>query len=111
MRRRLALLVAATTSVVLLAFTLPLAVQIDHAATNAAIASATDRSQRIVPTVADGSETEIRAEVATVSDPDYVVRVQLPSGAVVGRPFHTSVPPVDPALRAHGGAGARRTAG
>ena len=100
MRRRLALLVAATTSVVLLAFTLPLAVQIDHAATNAAIASATDRSQRIVPTVADGSETEIRAEVATVSDPDYVVRVQLPSGAVVGRPFHTSVPPVDPALRA-----------
>ena len=100
MRRRLALLVAATTSVVLLAFTLPLAVLIDRAATNAAVTSAGDRSQRIVPAVAAGSADEIAQAVATVSDPDYVVRVQLPSGDVIGRPFRTAAPPVDPELRA-----------
>ena len=100
MRRRLALLVAATTSVVLLAFTLPLAVLIDRAATNAAVTSAGDRSQRIVPAVAAGSADEIAQAVATVSDPDYVVRVRLPSGDVIGRPFRTAAPPVDPELRA-----------
>ena len=100
MRRRLALLVAATTSVVLLAFTLPLAVLIDRAATNAAVTSAGDRSQRIVPAVAAGSPDEIAQAVATVSDPDYVVRVRLPSGDVIGRPFRTAAPPVDPELRA-----------
>ena len=100
MRRRLALLVAATTSVVLLAFTLPLAVLIDRAATDAAVTSAGDRSQRIVPAVAAGSAADIAQAVATVSDPDYVVRVQLPSGDVIGRPFRTAAPPVDPELRA-----------
>jgi signal transduction histidine kinase len=99
-RRRLALLVAATTSVVLLAFTLPLAVLIDRAATDAAVTSAGDRSQRIVPAVAAGSAADIAQAVATVSDPDYVVRVQLPSGDVIGRPFRTAAPPVDPELRA-----------
>jgi signal transduction histidine kinase len=100
MRRRLLLLVAATTSVVLLAFTLPLAVLIDHAATNAAITTATDRSQDIVPTVAGGTAAEIGQAVATVADRDYVVRVRMPSGAVVGRRFDTARPPIDPALRA-----------
>jgi signal transduction histidine kinase len=99
-RRRLALLVAATTSVVLLAFTLPLAVLIDRAATNAAVTSAGDRSQRIVPAVAAGSAEEIAQAVTTVSDPDYVVRVRLPSGDVIGRPLRTAAPPVDPELRA-----------
>ena len=60
MRRRLALLVAATTSVVLLAFTLPLAVLIDRQATNKAVTTAADRGQRIVPTVATGSEDDVR---------------------------------------------------
>ncbi len=100
MRRRLALLVAATTSVVLLAFTLPLAVLIDRAATNAAITIASDRSQRIVPAVAVGNEEDVAGAVATVSDWNYVVRVRMPSGAVVGRPFRTEAPPVDPDLRA-----------
>jgi signal transduction histidine kinase len=100
MRRRLALLVAATTSVVLLAFTLPLAVLIDRAATTAAITVATDRSQRIVPSVAVGDEADIARAVATVADRDYVVRVRLPSGAWIGRPFRTPTPPVDPDLRA-----------
>lgn len=100
MRRRLALLVAATTSVVLLAFTLPLAVLIDRAATSAAITTATDRSQRIVPTVATGDETDVARAVATVSDRDYVVRVLMPSGGLVGRPFRTAAPPVENGLRA-----------
>jgi signal transduction histidine kinase len=99
-RRRLALLVAATTSVVLLAFTLPLAVLIDRAATSAAITTATDRSQRIVPTVAAGTQDEIAVAVRSVADRDYVVRVRMPSGAVIGRPFHTPAPPVETDLRA-----------
>ena len=86
MRRRLALLVAATTSVVLLAFTLPLAVLIDRAATNAAITIASDRSQRIVPAVAVGSEADDRAaRWPRCPTADYVVRVRLPVGRR-GRP-------------------------
>jgi signal transduction histidine kinase len=99
-RRRLVLLAAATTSVVLLAFTLPLAVLIDRAATNAAIATATDRSQSIVPTVAVGTAAEISRAVSAVADRDFVVRVRMPSGSVVGRPFDTARPPVGPRLRA-----------
>jgi signal transduction histidine kinase len=99
-RRRLALLVAATTSVVLLAFTLPLGLLIDHAATSAAITTATDRSQRIVPAVAVGSDADIAAAVRTVADRDYVVRVRMPSGQVIGRPFHTDVPPIRGTLTA-----------
>lgn len=100
MRRRLALLVAATTSIVLLAFTLPLAVLIDRAATNSAITVATDRSQRIVPTVAAGTSEEIRSAVASVADRDYWVVVRLPSGEMVGRRYGTDRPPVDAQLRA-----------
>ncbi len=100
MRRRLALLVAATTSVVLLAFTLPLAMLIDRAATSAAITTATDRSQRIVPIVATADEADVARAVATVADRDYVVRVRMPSGKLVGRPFRTAAPPVEADLRA-----------
>jgi signal transduction histidine kinase len=99
-RRRLALLVAATTSVVLLAFTLPLAMLIDRAATSAAITTATDRSQRIVPAVAVGSEADIAAAVGSVADRDYVVRVRMPSGTVIGRPFHTRAPAIRTQLTA-----------
>ena len=53
-----------------------------------------------MPAVAAGSADEIAQAVATVSDPDYVVRVRLPSGDVIGRPFRTAAPPVDPELRA-----------
>jgi signal transduction histidine kinase len=99
-RRRLALLVAATTSVVLLAFTLPLAVLIDRQATNKAVTTAADRGQRIVPTVATGTDADVRGAVAAVSTPDYVVNVRLPSGTVVGRPLGVDRPPVDQDLRA-----------
>lgn len=55
MRRRLTLLVAATTSVVLLAFLLPLAVLVSRAATSDAVSEATARSQVLVSAVASGS--------------------------------------------------------
>ena len=55
MRGRLALLVAATTSVVLLAFLLPLAVLISRAATNNAVTDATRASQSLASTVTAGT--------------------------------------------------------
>ncbi|MGZ4615286.1 MAG: sensor histidine kinase [Actinomycetes bacterium] len=54
MRRRLALLVTATTSVVLLAFVLPLGLLVSRAASSNAISDATSRSQVLVSRVASG---------------------------------------------------------
>jgi signal transduction histidine kinase len=85
MRRRLALLVAATTSIVLLAFLVPLAVLIDRAATNSAVATAADRSQRIVPVVAAGSDAEVTSAVNTVADVDFAVTVRMPDGTLLGQ--------------------------
>jgi signal transduction histidine kinase len=56
MRRRLALLVAATTSVVLLAFLLPAAVLVARAAESNAVSLATARSQAVVSAVAAGAD-------------------------------------------------------
>lgn len=66
MRRQLALLVAATTSVVLLAFLLPLAVLVSRAASNSAVSEATARSQTVVSAVASGADDR---ELATVVAP------------------------------------------
>ncbi len=99
MRRRLTLLVAATTSIVLLAFTLPLGLLIDRAATNTAVSTAADRSQRIVPTVLSGTDGEIEAAVAAVSDDDYTTQVRLPGGALLGEPLDVARPALDRDLR------------
>lgn len=64
MRRRLALLVAATTSVVLLAFLLPLAVLVARAASSNAVSDATARSQVVVSAVASGATPDEVDEVA-----------------------------------------------
>lgn len=66
MRRRLAALVAATTSVILLAFLLPLAVLVSRAASSAAVSEATARSQTVVSAVASGAG---RAELSSVIEP------------------------------------------
>ncbi len=100
MRRRLTLLVAATTSIILLAFTLPLALLIDRTATSNAVTTAADRSQRIVPVVLSGTDGEIRAAVRAVSDADYRMQVTLPGGQVLGRALDVERPAVDPRLRA-----------
>jgi signal transduction histidine kinase len=99
-RRRLTLLVAATTSIILLAFTLPLALLIDRTATSNAVTTAADRSQRIVPVVLSGTDGEIRGAVRAVSDADYRMQVRLPDGRVLGRAMDVDRPAVDPDLRA-----------
>ena len=80
MRGRLALLVAATTSVVLLAFLLPLAVLISRAASNNAIAEATRLSQSLASTVTAGSSAEIQRAILVVQLRGYPVAVRLPTG-------------------------------
>jgi signal transduction histidine kinase len=99
-RRRLTLLVAATTSIILLAFTLPLGLLIDRTATSNAVATAADRSQRIVPVVLSGTDGEVGAAVRAVSDADYRMQVRLPGGQVLGRALDVDRPAVDPDLRA-----------
>ena len=83
MRRRLALLVAATTSVVLLAFLLPLAVLISRAATNNAVTDATQQSQALASTVTDGTTAEILSAMTVVREKGYLVAVRM-QGHVLG---------------------------
>jgi signal transduction histidine kinase len=89
MRARLALLVAATTSVVLLAFLLPLAVSIATAARNNAIDEGTGRGQELSRVVAGSTDTRAsRAELGGVIDDmraaGFTVNVVLPSGTSLG---------------------------
>lgn len=76
MRRRLALLVAATTSVVLLAFLVPLSVLVSRAAASEAVNDATSRTQVVVSAVASGADAaEIGSLTAVVSASGLDVRV------------------------------------
>ncbi len=76
MRRRLALLVVATTSVVLLAFLVPLAVLVSRAAASQAVNEATARSQVVVSAVASGADDpEVAALTAGLADVGLDVRV------------------------------------
>jgi signal transduction histidine kinase len=84
MRGRLALLVAATTSVVLLAFLLPLAVLISRAVRNDAISEATRLSQSVASTVSSGSDSDVQAAIDLVSHTGYPVAVRLTDGRRLG---------------------------
>lgn len=76
MRRRLALLVAATTSVVLLAFLVPLSVLVSRAAASEAVNDATSRAQVVVSAVASGADAaEIDQIVAELARNGLDVRV------------------------------------
>jgi len=77
MRGRLALLVAATTSVVLLAFLLPLAVLISRAATNNAVTDATRASQSLASTVTAGTPAEIERAIGVEQQSGYAAAVRL----------------------------------
>ena len=77
MRGRLALLVAATTSVVLLAFLIPLAVLISRAASNNAITDATRQSQALASTVTAGTTAEIQRAIRVVEGNGYLAAVRL----------------------------------
>jgi signal transduction histidine kinase len=87
MRRQLTLLVAATTSVVILAFLLPTAVLLSRLAESSALNDAQVRSQSLVPLVAgaeSGDEGEFTATVDNLAAEGYPVAVFLPDGRVVG---------------------------
>ena len=87
MRRQLTLLVAATTSVVILAFLLPTAVLLSRLAEASALNDAQVRTQSLVPLVAGaepGEEGEFTASVDNVAAEGYPVTVFLPDGRVVG---------------------------
>jgi signal transduction histidine kinase len=87
MRRQLTLLVAATTSVVLLAFLLPTAVLLSRLAESSALNDAQVRSQSLVPLVATEEPVEVGQFAATVDGMEaagYPVAVFLPDGSVVG---------------------------
>jgi signal transduction histidine kinase len=84
MRRHLALLVAATTSVVLLAFLLPLAVLISRATTNNAVAEATARGQTLVTLVARGADDQLDSALADIHAAGFRASVQNPGAPLIG---------------------------
>lgn len=84
MRRRLASLVAATTTLVLLAFLVPLSKLIDTAASDNAKSTATNYSQLLVPIVTSGDDPEIEAAAREVAKKGYAVTVVMPDGRKLG---------------------------
>jgi signal transduction histidine kinase len=84
-RRRLALLVAATTSLVLVAFLAPLALLVRTVAADRAVNAGTVRAQSIGAVVASGDLDAVRATVAQANaDRRHPVTVFLPEGTVLG---------------------------
>src|SRR5690349_6040842 len=81
MRRRLTLLVAATTCLVLLAFLVPLALLIRQVTEDRAISRADDVLQTIVPQVGTGDPASLALTVAGLPLP---VSVFPPTGEVLG---------------------------
>ena len=68
MRRRITLLVAATTSVVLLAFLLPAATLVARVAEARALDAARQELQFLTPSVALGSPEDVRTALAGLGD-------------------------------------------
>ncbi|MEU4220704.1 HAMP domain-containing sensor histidine kinase [Actinoplanes sp. NPDC026623] len=83
MRRRLTLLVAATTCLVLLAFLVPLAFLVRQVAADRAVSRADDVVRAIVPLVATSDAGELELSLSGASVP---VTVYLPDGRVLGAP-------------------------
>ncbi|MQA98428.1 MAG: HAMP domain-containing protein [Streptosporangiales bacterium] len=85
MRRRLALLVAATASLVLVAFLVPLALLVRNVAADRAINAATLEAQSLAAVVATGSRDTLDAAVDQVNaSAHYPVTVFLGDGRVLG---------------------------
>ncbi|HEX6468385.1 MAG TPA: HAMP domain-containing sensor histidine kinase, partial [Streptosporangiaceae bacterium] len=87
MRRRLALLVAATTSLVLVAFLVPLALLVRSVAADRAVSSATLQAQSLSSLVATADPTSLNLTVQQLNATGrHPITVFLPDGAVVGAP-------------------------
>ncbi|MDQ1664720.1 MAG: hypothetical protein QOH75_751 [Actinomycetota bacterium] len=88
MRRRLALLVAATTSVVLLAFALPLGLLVSRAAFSSAVSDATRESQTLVSFITSGAslaDAKGLARQRALQAPGLSIRVTQASGEAAPR--------------------------
>lgn len=101
MRRQVALLVAATTSLVVLAFLLPLALLLQTLAEDRAVAAGLQEAQGlavVAAVVTDPAQLAPVVELADGSSPREV-SVVLPGGAVVGAPVPAGSPSLDLAAR------------
>jgi signal transduction histidine kinase len=92
MKARLILLVGATSSLVLVAFLVPLAVLVRTAATDRALSAAVVDVQGLAPTVATTTDlTALRQAVDTTNaNSAHVMTVYLPGGTVLGAPVPAS---------------------
>lgn len=92
MRLRLVLLVLATTSLVLTAFLLPLALLIRTFAADRAVDGAVARAQSLTPVVAmvSGQTLALAVDGLNAAGPDQPVTVFLPDGTTVGAPARSS---------------------
>ncbi|AGL15565.1 HAMP domain-containing sensor histidine kinase [Actinoplanes sp. N902-109] len=94
MRRRLTLLVAATTCLVLIAFLVPLALLVRQVAADRAVSRATGVLQTIVPLIGSNPDADVTLSVQGQPVP---VSVFAPGGAVLGTPAEAT-----PAVRLAG---------
>lgn len=86
MRRQIWMLVAATTTLVMLAFVVPLAALVERAADREGVATAGIRAESVVPPVA-GADDEVAGMAArAASSGGYAAVVRLPDGRTVGAP-------------------------
>jgi signal transduction histidine kinase len=88
MRLRIILLVVAISSMVLIAFLVPLALVLRTSAADRAVSAATVRAQWMAPLVATLSGASLKAAVAQVNAQDkaQAMTVFLPGGPVLGHP-------------------------
>jgi signal transduction histidine kinase len=97
MRARLFAVVGATSSLILVAFLVPLAVLVRSAAANRAMAAATVYTQSLAPAVATSAGPDLEAAVRRANaSSGYRTTVFLPGGQVVG-PDGTRSPAVEQA--------------
>lgn len=89
MRRELAILVARTTSLVLIAFLVPLGYLVQQVAADRAVNAATREAEGLAPVVATADRDVLRLTVDQVAHDDsrdYPLTVYLPDGTVLGEP-------------------------
>ena len=84
MRRRLTLLVAATTSVVLIAFLVPVAVLTGDVAQSSAVRRALAQSQALAAYAGSGDSAALQAAVGQIQSDGLGVTVFLADGTVLG---------------------------
>jgi signal transduction histidine kinase len=85
MRARLILVVGATSSLVLVAFLVPLALLLRSTAANRVLSAATVQAQALAPVVATNDEATLRAAVARANQAGTTsTTVFLPDGRVIG---------------------------